>query len=103
MKHLILCLCLLVAAAGCVYPASQVRSSDERPQISFSGAPAASILYVDGLTMGEPKTLEDANQTLLLEPGTHKIEVRASDGSVLLSETVFLGSGSLKNFDLSER
>jgi hypothetical protein len=50
---------------------------------------------VDGLNMGKAGLYNGRERALLLEPGTHQIEVM-SQGNVIHSERVFLGEGELK-------
>lgn len=86
---------LLALIVGCAYPTSGVRVPDERPSIAVKNAPRDAVLYVDGLNMGMARDYDGRSQVLLLEPGTHKVEV-STGGRVLLSETVFLGGGELR-------
>ena len=87
---------LLAGTAGCRYPDSQVRTVDERPQISVQDAPRGSILYLDGLQIGPAQNYSPKTGTLILEAGTHQIIVRADSGSILFNETIYLGGGELK-------
>jgi hypothetical protein len=87
---------LLVGTVGCRNPESQVRTVDDRPQIAVQDAPKGSILYVDGVQFGPATDYSPKTRTLILEPGTHQVIVRAGSGSILLEETIFLGGGELK-------
>lgn len=79
------------------YPSTNVEISDERPTIGFSGAPSGSRVFVDGIAMGPADKFDGRKQALLVEPGTHLVEVR-HNGGVVLSETVFLGEGATRIF-----
>lgn len=97
-------LALLVAAslgglAGCAirYPASGVEITDERPTIAFKGAPFGAVVFVDGLEHGRAANYDGVEKSLIVEPGSHLVEVR--DGSdVILSERVFLANRATKTF-----
>lgn len=86
-----------LAACPIRYPSSNVEISDERPTIGFSGAPAGSQVFVDGIAMGPADEFDGRKRALLVEPGTHVVQVR-HNGGVLLSETVFLGEGATRIF-----
>lgn len=87
----ILALCLALTACNIHNPYTTVRSLDERPGISLSGAPAGAVLFVDGLDMGPAKAYS-GHKALRLEPGSHLIELRQG-GTVLFSQRVFIESG----------
>lgn len=103
-------LCVLIA--GCAHPIERVRTVDDRPGLSVVGAPPGAILYVDGVEIGpaadfdgKPEMVPGPGPTgrksrrkvpgrvLLLEPGTHHVEIR--DGkTVLRAVDIFLGEGT---------
>ena len=95
MRLLLIIFIMITLIAGCAYPTTTVRAVDDRPSIAIQGAPKDAILYVDGLNMGPADTYDGKPQVLLLETGKHKVEVK-SQNQTLLSEKVFLGSGSTK-------
>ena len=99
MKYL--CAGLIILSAillqGCSYPdAAKIEQKDSRPAIGVSGAPEGAALYVDGLEMGLARQFDGTKNVLLVESGKHLIEVKAADGKVLLSETLFLSSSTTK-------
>lgn len=99
MKNLFIGALVLLATLiqGCRYPdPDTIEQTDSRPAIGISGAPEESILYVDGLRMGMAGQYDGTEQVLLIERGNHLIEVKAADGTVILSESVFLGSSTTK-------
>lgn len=85
-----------LAACDIRYPNTGVEITDERPTIAFKGAPEGSQVFLDGIAMG-PADEFDGRKVLLVEPGTHVVEVRRN-GGVLLSESVFLGEGATRTF-----
>ena len=77
---------------GCVYPNQQVHTVDDRPGLYIAGAPADAILYVDGLEMGPASKFDGQPNVLILDPGTHRVEIRRGTRT-LHSGVVFLGEG----------
>ena len=108
MRKPVLLILIAVAAAciplGCNYPApARIESQDLRPTIAVRNAPRGSVLIVDGLEMGPARQYDGERQSLLVESGTHRIEVVARNGTVILSEEVFLGNSTHREFDASVR
>ena len=88
---------LFMLIQGCSYPdPATIEQADSRPAIGISGAPEGAVLYVDGLRMGMAGQYDGTEQVLLIESGKHLIEVKAADGTVIHSETVFLNSSATK-------
>ena len=88
---------IVVLAQGCSYPdAAKIEQKDSRPAIGVSGAPEGAILFVDGLEMGKAIQFDGSENVLLVESGKHLIEVKSTDGKVLLSETLFLSGSTTK-------
>ncbi len=86
-----------LAACDIRYPATNVAIADERPTIGFKGAPGGSQVFVDGIAMGAADQFDGSRETLMVEPGTHVVQVR-HEGGVLLSERVYLGEGATRIF-----
>ncbi len=103
MKRLCVGLIILSAALlqGCSYPdAAQIEQKDNRPAIGISGAPSGAMLYVDGLEMGLANQWDGKKTVLLVESGTHLVEVKSASGKVLHSETIFLSGSTTKVLSL---
>jgi hypothetical protein len=85
---------LLVAAllAACAMPSTTVRTPDSRPSLAITGAPRGSLLFVDGNAAGDAGSYDGQPAVLLVEPGTHVVDVRDSSGKVLFTQTVFVES-----------
>jgi len=102
MKHLSigpigLFVLLTILMPGCSYPnKAKIEQQDSRPAIGVSGAPGGAMLYVDGLNMGSASRYDGKVNVLLVESGTHLIEVKSADGNVIHSEKVFLSSSTTK-------
>lgn len=91
MKHIILSSVMLFIVAACTMPSTTVRSVDGRPSISIAGAPADAVLLVDGLQVGAASLYNGEPNVLVVEPGTHRIEVRQG-GLSLYDQRVFVDS-----------
>jgi hypothetical protein len=87
-----LALALALAAAGCVGPTTTVRTVDTRPAIAFAGAPSGTVLFVDGVSVGDPAAFDGQPNVLRVEPGTHEIDIRDRDGRSLFKQRVFVES-----------
>ena len=96
MKRAILILPLLLA---CADPVTNVRTVDARPRLLVQGAPMGAVLFVDGRPMGEASAYAGSPGVLLLEPGTHVVEIRAGQ-TLLLSQKVFLGGGEQRTLTM---
>lgn len=79
------------------YPNTGVEITDERPTIGFKGAPEGSEVFIDGIAMGPADRYDGQRETLLVEPGTHVVQVR-HQGGLILSARVFLAEGANRVF-----
>jgi hypothetical protein len=61
-------------------------------EIIVTGAPAGSIVFVDGVQAGPPTALNDHPQVLNVAAGAHKVEIRAGD-AVVYREDTYVGIG----------
>ncbi len=87
--------------AGC-YPIHQARTVDDRPGLAIMGAPENAILYIDGVEMGRAAQFDGYFKTLLLEPGTHHVEIHEGN-TVIHSSDIFLGEGTRREIKLPGR
>ena len=83
---------LALAFAACAMPSTTVRTPESRPSLAITGAPAGSQLFVDGNAMGDAGAYDGNPKVLLVEPGTHVVDVRDGSGRVLFEQTVFVES-----------
>jgi len=95
MKRLLVSSLIMLLVCSCSYPTSEVRVLDDRPTIVVENAPKGALLFVDGLDMGQAGLYDGRKNALILEPGTHEIEVM-NQGNVIHSERIFLGDGESK-------
>ena len=54
----------------------------EPPELTITGAPAGSILFIDGVQTGQPNEAGARAQVLEVAPGTHILEVRTGNAAV---------------------
>jgi hypothetical protein len=94
---------LIVVAflAGCALPNTTVRTGSSPPTLIVKGAPAGSILFVDGLSMGNATQFDGNPKTLAVLEGTHQVEVRLG-GAVVYGEKAFTGSGESHTVTVSQ-
>jgi hypothetical protein len=77
---------------ACAMPSTTVRTPDNRPSLAIAGAPPGSQLFVDGNAMGKAAAYDGHPRVLVVEPGTHLVDVRDTAGRVLFEQTVFVES-----------
>jgi hypothetical protein len=87
-----LSLVIVALLAGCALPNTSVKTGSSPPTLIVRGAPAGSVLYVDGLSMGNAAQFDGNPKTLAVLEGTHQVEVRVGD-SVVYKEKAFTSSG----------
>jgi hypothetical protein len=98
MKLAILALPLLLLA--CAEPITVTRAVDNRPKLQVLGAPKGAVLFLDGKAVGEAAAYAGTPGVLLVEPGTHIVEVRLGE-TLLLSQKVYLGGGEQKTLQVA--
>lgn len=85
-------LVLVAALAACSMPQTTVRTGMSAPTLIVTGAPAGSILFVDGLRIGSATQFTGSPNALAVLEGTHQIEVRLGQ-TVVYHEKAFVSSG----------
>ncbi|MGC2031826.1 MAG: hypothetical protein WA642_17540 [Steroidobacteraceae bacterium] len=58
----------------------------------MTGAPAASLVFIDGVQSGQPTASNDHTQILMVAAGDHKVEIHVGD-SVVYREDTYVGPG----------
>lgn len=94
MKRLSLALAAALALA-CAGPTTTVKTVDTRPAIAVVGAPAGTVLYVDGRAVGDATAFDGRPGVLRVAAGTHTVELRDQAGAVVFTQRVFV-EGELK-------
>ncbi len=85
-------LVLVATLAACKMPETTVRTGMAAPTLMVAGAPAGSVLFVDGLDMGSASQYDGNPKVLAVLEGTHQIEVRLGS-NVVYKEKAFVSSG----------
>jgi hypothetical protein len=79
--------CLSAWLSACGWFASRKTQSPDPTEIIVTGAPKASILFVDGLQIGQAAALNDQTQVLKVAAGDHKVEIHVGDTVVYREDT----------------
>lgn len=90
---------VLLVGVGCQEPRTSTSIPESRPRIMIQQAPQASVVFVDGKEVGQAKDYNGEPGVLLMEAGTHLVEVRLGY-QVLISQRVFLGGGELRTISI---
>jgi hypothetical protein len=61
-------------------------------EIIVTGAPAGSIVFLDGLQTGQATAINDHPQVLNVAAGAHKVEIHVGD-TVVYREDTYVGLG----------
>lgn len=83
---------LLLVLTACAMPTTVVKTIDTRPSLGFPDAPDGSVLYVDGLRVGDASVYDAQPTVLTVEAGTHMVTVKSREGAVLLDRKVYVES-----------
>ena len=95
---LVICLFL----SNCSLPITIVETGDSRPVLAIKGAPQNSKLYIDGLMVGNTNDYNGNPRVLLIEPGTHEVSIKTSEGNSIYNQMIFVKSG-LKTITINEK
>jgi hypothetical protein len=77
----------LACLSACSWFASKKMQVPDPTEIIVTGAPAGSIVLVDGLQTEQPTALNDHPQILNVAAGAHKVEIRVGDTIVYREDT----------------
>ena len=77
---------------ACAMPETKIQSADSRPKLMIQGAPLSSILYLDGLKVGPAHDYNGKPGILIIEPGTHEVTFKSTDGQTLHHQRFFVES-----------
>lgn len=99
MKNYI-CLAFALILSACALPDTTVKTGSPRPTLAIKGAPAGSILIVDGLAMGLAAQFNGEPNVLILEEGLHQIEIKQA-GVSLHAEKAFISNGETRTVSVN--
>jgi hypothetical protein len=82
----------LACLSACGWFGSRRPQLPDPTEIIVTGAPAGSIVFVDGLQTGQPTATNDHPQVLNVAAGAHKVEIHVGD-TVVYREDTYVGLG----------
>jgi hypothetical protein len=82
----------LACLSACSWFGSRKSQLPDPTEIIVTGAPVASLVFVDGLQTGQPTAANDHPQILIVAAGTHKVEIHVGD-SVVYREDTYVAAG----------
>ena len=85
---------------ACALPETTVKTGSARPQLAIKGAPAETILVVDGLSIGPASQFDGNPKVLVIEEGMHQVVIQR-DGKTIHSEKAFVSNGETRVITLS--
>lgn len=91
----VLCLIVVLSFFGCSLPETSVRTGAARPKLAFINTSADMVLVMDGITVGPASRFDGNPGVLIVEEGTHQIEIRR-DGKAVHSEKTFVSSSETR-------
>jgi hypothetical protein len=78
---------LLFCLSACSWFGSRKHVAPAPAEITITGAPAGSLVWVDGKQMGEATPANDYSQVIEVPPGTHQVEIRVGGRIVYREDT----------------
>lgn len=95
-KVRVLLLVLLTWLTACSWFGSRKAPVPNPPEIIVTGAPAGSLVFIDGVRAGDAATHNDYSQILTVTAGVHKVEIHQGD-VVVYREDTYVGPGEHRN------
>ena len=77
----------LACLSACTWFGSRKHELPDPTEIIVTGAPAGSLIFVDGLQAGQETAVSDHPQVLIVAAGAHKVEIYTGDKVVYREET----------------
>ena len=83
----------LICVSACSWFGSRKRQlPPDPPEIIVTGAPAGSLVFVDGVQTGPVAAHNDQSQVLNVAAGSHIVEIHMGD-TVVYRENTYVGAG----------
>ncbi len=82
----------LACLSACSWFGSRKHELPDPTQLIVTGAPAGSLIFVDGSQTGQETAISDHPQVLDVAAGAHKVEIHLGDKIVYREET-YVGVG----------
>ena len=77
----------LACLSACSWFGSRKQESPDPTELIVTGAPAGSLIFVDGLQTGQETAVSDHPQVLIVAAGAHKVEIHTGDKVVYREDT----------------
>ena len=78
---------MFTGLSACSWFGSRKTHAPEPTEIIVTGAPAGSVVFVDGTQVGQTTALNDRPQVLNVTAGEHKVEIHLGDAVVYREDT----------------
>jgi hypothetical protein len=88
----VIVLVALACLGACSWFGSKKPRSPDPTELIVTGAPAGSLVFVDGLQNGSATAPNNRPQALSVAPGVHKVEIHMGD-AVVYREDTYVSSG----------
>ena len=82
----------LACLSACSWFGSRKQQLPDPTELIVTGAPAGSLIFVDGLQSGQATTVSDHPQVLDVAAGAHKVEIHVED-RIVYREDTYVGLG----------
>jgi hypothetical protein len=88
----ILVVVMLACLSACSWFTSRRSQQSNPTEIVVTGAPAGSMVYVDGVQAGQAAAVNDRPHVLDVAAGSHKVEIHVGE-AIVYREDTYVGSG----------
>jgi hypothetical protein len=88
----VIVLITLTCLSACSWFVSRKPPAPDPAEIIVTGAPAGSLVFIDGAQSGQPTVSNDHPQVLIVTAGAHKVEIHVGD-SVVYREDTYVALG----------
>jgi hypothetical protein len=92
---------LLLAVTACSNPTVSVNTIDDRPKLQFVNARPTETLILDGISVGPASVYDGEHKTLVVDAGTHEVEVRDGSRTIFLG-SIYFGGGASRTINLPD-
>ena len=83
---------ILACLSACSWLTPRKTRQSDPTEIIVTGAPAGSVVFVDGAQAGQAAAVNDRPQILNVAAGSHKVEIHVGD-AVVYREDTYVGLG----------
>ncbi|NVK17146.1 MAG: hypothetical protein HWE30_00470 [Methylocystaceae bacterium] len=95
-----LAIAAVIILSACSYPHTNTTTVNDEPTLVFEGTSSTAEVYLNGLNVGLAANYNGEPNSLIVPRGTHQLEIR-DNGTIILSEKIFVSDGSVKTISLT--